>query len=452
MLIFLLLVSGVYAADKEDVLQVLNDFYQTAMNEDLEGYIATQDPIYLDLITEGGIGYRDYFAAAFELTDVKDSTPTIQDVEIEGDMALVFYNLKGSATITETGEIKEIDNDMVAFLWHYADGWKVRWTITQTLYQYKIESEILSSVAAELTLTELDDTTLRDEMISEGLISMDKIINQADDIGSGDAATKTELETGVSVTLSESADGKSAKSNNKVLLAGAAILIIAAFFVWKKQLIPMNKKIAVLIVVLLLVAIAAISLSGRGNTQPNLQPSTTTPPRITQAPQTTSPPRTRPATMPPATVPETTPPPTLPPETSPPTTAVIQTTTITLPPTTIVTTTTSSTTITTTSTTTSTTTTTEPQPTLEVVDETIVSNVNDMFWLGGKVRNNGESDVFSVKVRLTLYNEQGAVMQILNSLPIDQIQSNEAIEFNVIKSDKVTSAVARYEVSIHTGE
>jgi hypothetical protein len=234
------------------------------------------------------------------------------------------------------------------------------------------------------------------------------------------------------------------------------ILLVAVAFVILliKKMIRGAMKIVLLLVVILLIAVGVMLFSGGEKAQPTSSPLSKTHPPINQAPQTTTPPTIPPATTSPTTLPETTSPPpqaTLPPETSPPTT-VIQTTT-TLPPTTIPTTTTTTTTTSTTTTTTAlTTTTTEAKPTLELVDETLVDNVEDKFWLGGKVRNNGETEVYSVRVRITLYNDMHAELQTLNSVPIDRIGPGETVEFNTIKSDKVITAVARYEVTILTGE
>jgi hypothetical protein len=238
-------------------------------------------------------------------------------------------------------------------------------------------------------------------------------------------------------------------SGRTVIIVLIVLIVAVAFFILlKKQLIPMNKKIALLLVLILLIAVGIMFFPRGENAQTAPQPATKISPIVT-IPLTsnpTLPPATLPTTAPPSILPQTT----QPPETTPPTT-IIPTTTITLPPT-IIPTTTTPTTITTTSTTTSSTTTTEPKPTLVVLDETIVDNVEDKFWLGGKLRNNGETETFSVKVRLTLYNEMGSIMQTINSVPIDRIGPGETIEFNTIKSDKVKTAVASYEVSIHSGE
>jgi|GEM_PF-5040024 len=234
MILFLLLGSSAQAADKDDALQALNDFYQTAMNEDLEGYIATQDQIYLDLITEEGLDYRDYYSAAFELTDVLDNTLSIQEVEIEGDRALVFYNVKGSAIISETGETKNIDNDMAAFLWRYPEGWKVRWTITQSLYQYKIESEMLAGTAAELTLSELDETSLRDEMVSEGLISVNDILVEPNDASNSALSNDLTSDSGGLDNEDAKDNPEDSKSSSIFKLIVVVLLLVAAYFVYRK--------------------------------------------------------------------------------------------------------------------------------------------------------------------------------------------------------------------------
>ncbi len=248
---------------------------------------------------------------------------------------------------------------------------------------------------------------------------------------------------GVPTLDAEDTDESRGISKTIVLFLVIILVIIAFVILLIKKMIRGAMKIVVLLFVILLIAVGAMLFSGGEKAQPTPEPLTKTSPPITQALQTTSPPTTLPAAAPPTTIPETT----QPPETSSPTTIMQITTT--LPPTT---TTTTPTTSTTTTTTASTTTTTQPKPTLELVDETIIDNVEDKFWLGGKVRNNGDSEALSVKVRITLYNDMHAALQTLNSVPIDRIGPGETIEFNTIKSDKVKTAVARYEVTIHTGE
>jgi hypothetical protein len=236
-------------------------------------------------------------------------------------------------------------------------------------------------------------------------------------------------------------------SKTTILVLIMLIVAVAFVILLIKKVMSGAIKIVVLLVVLLLIAMGAMYFSGGDNAQQTpTQVQTFAPATTAPTPEITLPPTTLPATALPSTHLQTT----LPPETLLPTTTAFPITTSTLPPMTIATTTASTTTSTITLTTT--TTIAVAKPTLELVDETILDNVEDKFWLGGNVRNNGETEVFSVRVRLTLYNEMGSILQTINSVPIDRIGPGKTVVFNTIKSDKITIAVARYEVTIHTGE
>jgi len=135
-------------------------------------------------------------------------------------------------------------------------------------------------------------------------------------------------------------------------------------------------------------------------------PAPETPAPTTPAPTTTAPPATTtttlPSTMPPTTPPATTPPPTQPPQ----------------------------------------------RPELEVVEQSLELGPGGEFWLSGRIRNNGERERFHVQARLTLYDDQGRVLKVLNSAPISKLSPGESMEFNTIKTNILAANVARYNVSV----
>ena len=94
---------------------------------------------------------------------------------------------------------------------------------------------------------------------------------------------------------------------------------------------------------------------------------TTAPPTTTSAPVTSPPPL---KTLAPATTAPTTPPTTIAPTTTTTTTSTTTTTTLPPPP---------------------------PGPVLEIVDETLLLGAGGEFWIGGKVKNNGDVEVFLVQ-------------------------------------------------------
>jgi hypothetical protein len=73
------------------------------------------------------------------------------------------------------------------------------------------------------------------------------------------------------------------------------------------------------------------------------------------------------------------------------------------------------------------------------------------FWMEGKVKNNGDVEVFLVQTRLTLYDRFGKVLRILNSAPIDKIDPGETVKFNVIKSIFPSDNVATYTLTVFSG-
>jgi hypothetical protein len=159
---FLMTVPGV-AADKE-VLATLHNHYRYAMEEDLEGYMSLQDPYFLETLE---MDMAEYVRALFEVTDVRSYVIQDPDV-ILNEGALVFYRLSGEFVISETGEPVEIENDMVAFLWKYDHVWKVRWTMTRSLYEQKIFFGLLSDAAVDQLLDDVDEKTVEEEMVELG--------------------------------------------------------------------------------------------------------------------------------------------------------------------------------------------------------------------------------------------------------------------------------------------
>jgi hypothetical protein len=112
-------------------------------------------------------------------------------------------------------------------------------------------------------------------------------------------------------------------------------------------------------------------------------------------------------------------------------------------------------TTTTTTTTASTTTTTQPptpKPTLEVVEETILESPTHKFWIGGKIKNNGDVELFNAQVRLTIFDRFERVLDVTNSPPIAKIGPGATAEFNVIKSDILKKNVHTYNLTAYADE
>lgn len=153
--------------EEEKVLDVLDKYYSYSVEGDIDNYLSVQDPLFLEeLSNDGEIDLKKFYE--FTFSEVKTSDYSIEDAEVvlKEDSALVYYRLKGKYE-TKDGEKGSIDNDMVAFLWKY-DDWKVRWTITRTLYEQKIAMTYIMDAVVETTLEDLNDEPIRAELIAEG--------------------------------------------------------------------------------------------------------------------------------------------------------------------------------------------------------------------------------------------------------------------------------------------
>jgi hypothetical protein len=160
--------AAVHGTPDEDnaVLAALTEFYDAGKAEDAKRYIASHDEIYIDAISDVS-SYRGYVSGAFEQFDTLSYSIESPRLFIEDKKALVYYELKARVRITETGETKDIDNSMVAFLWRY-DSWKVRYTVLESLYNQKVESSIIALAAMDLAEDSADNTTLKQQMIELG--------------------------------------------------------------------------------------------------------------------------------------------------------------------------------------------------------------------------------------------------------------------------------------------
>ena len=175
---------SVFADANSDILKVINNNYLASQNGDVDAYIETMDTIFLDISSPDYFSYRDYFRGTFEVIDTIDYNINNPKIELMPNSALVFYNLKATIKNKETNEIKNIDNDVVTFLWNYDGKWKIRWSLTQSLYQLKAEAGLLSNVAVDMTLEDLDEVTLKQKAIDEGVYIelKDKLLSEDDNM------------------------------------------------------------------------------------------------------------------------------------------------------------------------------------------------------------------------------------------------------------------------------
>jgi hypothetical protein len=90
-----------------------------------------------------------------------------------------------------------------------------------------------------------------------------------------------------------------------------------------------------------------------------------------------------------------------------------------------------------------------PKPTLEFVDvDDSLQGPSGEFYIAGKIRNNGDVEMFNVQVRLTLYDRYDKALQVLNSAPIEKIDPGATEEFNLIKARILKTNVATYNLTV----
>jgi hypothetical protein len=171
--LILFLVPIVLAAEEEAVLASLKEFYDSAKAEDVNRYYNSQDTLYLDLLGNKN-SVQGYFAGSFAQFDTLSYEIISPSYQIRDNHALVFYELKAQIRVNETQEIKNIDNSMVAFLWKYDRGWKVRYTILEAVYEKKLIDSVASLAAMDVIAESADNLSIQDEMVARGLYTVSK--------------------------------------------------------------------------------------------------------------------------------------------------------------------------------------------------------------------------------------------------------------------------------------
>ncbi len=186
--LILIALSSNALADKTDaILDVVNSNYQAAVNSDVESYMNTMDTLFLEETSPDDFSFADYYGGTFDI--IETSKYSINDPQIEflNDSALVFYNLQATIKNKETGEEKKIDNDVVTFLWDYDGDWKIRWTIAQSTFQFKLEAGLISDIVTDMTFSDLDNVTLIDEAVEKGIYTKEDV-DLKDSAGSKDTS------------------------------------------------------------------------------------------------------------------------------------------------------------------------------------------------------------------------------------------------------------------------
>jgi len=155
--------------DKESILETLNTFYDSAKNENLTEYYSAQEMEYYEKLYENKETYKSHIQSTFDAFEIESYEISNQAIMFDNDSALIFYHLNSKVILSETGERKNIDNDMVALLFPYPDGWKIRWTILHSLFEQKLLNEVIFEAAIEDAVFQTENTTLKEEFNKEGI-------------------------------------------------------------------------------------------------------------------------------------------------------------------------------------------------------------------------------------------------------------------------------------------
>ena len=187
--IFLLISSSIVSAEltgeKKNIYGILTQYYDTAKAKDINKYMALQDSLYWEQAL-GMDNYKTYIMAVFNVTDIKDYEIVAPTILLQDNMALIYYELKSTLIIRESNEEKAIDNDMVAFLFKYPEGWKIRYIILREQFDYKMVSGTLNNIAVADNYIKTDNSTLKEQFLADGIISqkdLDNAINSSSTAG-----------------------------------------------------------------------------------------------------------------------------------------------------------------------------------------------------------------------------------------------------------------------------
>ncbi len=166
----LLIVSAapVYSEETEDISDVLHSYYQASVEEDVEIYMGTLDSAFFDDMMPEDQSYEDFVAGTFSVIDTLYYDIEDLSIKVMPDSALAFFTIK--ATIKQEENRKDVDNDMVAFLWKYGSDWKIRWVMTEKLYDLKLNSDVVNDMAVYLTIKDASEESLKDLASSLGVI------------------------------------------------------------------------------------------------------------------------------------------------------------------------------------------------------------------------------------------------------------------------------------------
>lgn len=173
LILLILNISIVFADDDADIMSSLNEYYAAGKVEDIDRYVAVQDTQFLEIV--GGKDYKAYFTAAFEQTDVLEyKIVEPQIIIVDKNQAFVFYELEAKVKLTGSTDTIDIDNSMAAAFWKYGNVWKVRYTMLRSVFDAKIEADIFSQAAAGMMVYAEDNTTMKEQFVSEGKLELNE--------------------------------------------------------------------------------------------------------------------------------------------------------------------------------------------------------------------------------------------------------------------------------------
>jgi len=165
---------NVVLADSCDGLKpILDSFYKSSQEENMEAYLEVMDVDYLreNLVDN----YEDYVKSAWEVHDTKDYKLAMYNCRMEENDALAYFNL--STTLLSGDQEVETQRNYIA-LFSKPDSWKIRYVMDEDDFS-QFQSSLYTQLFLEATEDEMtkayDDaeTVLRFAKIEEELLASD---------------------------------------------------------------------------------------------------------------------------------------------------------------------------------------------------------------------------------------------------------------------------------------
>jgi hypothetical protein len=236
-LAFLAPFSLAAVSDETDILKVLNTYYSASKAKNVDMYVSLFDPLFIAGISDSD-SFKGYVSGAFKEFDTLSYKISNSKVKISDNLGIVYYDLNGKVRIAETGEEKDVDNSMVAVFWKYPDGWKIRYTMLQSIYDQKIEAGIISQASMSNAMDSEDNETLKAQMIAEGTYKAEIEAKLSEAAAEMPKISPELLETTNAQTNAKKSNSPSGNDTIVWLIVTAVVIVaagVAGYFMLRKK-------------------------------------------------------------------------------------------------------------------------------------------------------------------------------------------------------------------------